>query len=80
MLTITMSAVNTRHSMADDNVRFGVPLAALFVGLLVLVVGIFQSGLTTLMLVGGVIALIGAVGLTRGMFDVVAEQGSPSEE
>ncbi|MHC3437704.1 hypothetical protein ACYJ1Y_06265 [Natrialbaceae archaeon A-gly3] len=66
--------------MPDDNIRFGVPLAALFVGLVVLVVGIFQSGLTTLMFVGGVIALLGVVGLTWGMFGVVAEDGSPSQK
>ena len=70
-----MAVGNVTHSMVQENVRFGAPLAGLVVGLIVLLVGIFQSGLTTLTFVGGIIALAGIVGLAWASFGAVAEPG-----
>lgn len=58
--------------MADDTVRFGAPFAGLVLGLILLVVGIFMGGITTVAIVGGAVALLGILGLAYAAFSVAA--------
>ncbi|WP_255194482.1 hypothetical protein [Natronobeatus ordinarius] len=53
--------------MEDDTIKFGAPFAGLVLGLIVLIVGIFMGGLTTVAIVGGAI-----LGLTYSAFEVAA--------
>ncbi len=49
--------------MKGDTLAFGGPFLVIAAGLIVLVAGIFQGGLTTLAMVGGAIVLAGMLGL-----------------
>ena len=58
--------------MEDDTIKFGAPFAGLVLGLIVLVIGIFMGGLTTVAIVGGAIAFIAILGLTYSAFGVAS--------
>lgn len=54
--------------MNRETVAFALPLVTLGIGMLVLLAGIFQGGLTTLTFIGGAIAALGIVLLAFSVF------------
>lgn len=63
MNIILTSVQRIRPDMDRESKAFAVPFATFALGLIVLLVGMFQSGLTVLTIVGIVIALFGLAGL-----------------
>ena len=47
--------------MDRETIAFGAPLGGVILGMIVLLVGIFQGGLTTMALIGGVIGFASIV-------------------
>lgn len=50
--------------MEADSIVFGAPLVGMVIGMTIFLVGIFQGGLTTLALVGGLVMFLSIVWLS----------------